>query len=86
MPESFDIVLLQTGTEVGFLSQVAQAGIAFTILILIIYVLARRVVKLETRLESKEKEDKDNAKELVLIIKSATDSMERVAKILEKNG
>lgn len=86
MPELFDIVLLQTGTEVGFLSQVAQAGIAFTILILIIYVLARRVVKLETRLESKEKEDKDNAKELVLIIKSATDSMERVAKILEKNG
>lgn len=46
------VVLLQTDVAAGFLGQVVQAGIAFAIMAMIIYVLARRVVKLEIKTEA----------------------------------
>lgn len=77
--------LLQTDVATGFLGQVVQAGIAFALLVVIIYVLARRVVSLEKDIKQMISDEKNEAKQNILIIKSATESMEKVAKILEKN-
>lgn len=80
------MILLQTDVATGFLGQVVQAGIAFALLVVIIYVLARRVISLEKEMKQMITDEKNEAKQNILIIKSATESMERVAKILEKNG
>lgn len=78
-------VLLQTDVAAGFLGQVVQAGIAFAIMAMIIYVLARRVVKLENKIEQMISDEKKEAKENILIIKGATEAMQKVAKKLESD-
>lgn len=80
MTESFDIVLLQTDVATGFLGQVVQAGIAFAIMALIIIVLARRVMSLEREIKQMIAEEKKEAKDNILIIKSATEAMTKIAK------
>lgn len=78
-------ILLQTDVAAGFLGQVVQAGIAFAIMAMIIYVLARRVVKLENKIEQMISDEKKDAKENILIIKGATEAMQKVAKKLESD-
>lgn len=80
MTESFDIAILQID---GMFTSIAQQGIAFTLLIIIIYVLGRRVAKLEKKIEDMIAEEKKEAKENILIIKGATEAMQLVAKKLE---
>lgn len=78
-------ILLQADVAAGFLGQVVQAGIAFAIMAMIIYVLARRVVKLENKIEQMISDEKKEAKENILIIKGATEAMQKVAKKLESD-
>jgi membrane protein implicated in regulation of membrane protease activity len=60
------MILLQESIEPnGILTEVVQQGIAFAILVVIIIVLARRVIKLENKIEemidTRFEEVKDNA-------------------------
>jgi membrane protein implicated in regulation of membrane protease activity len=74
------MILLQESIEPnGILTEVVQQGIAFAILVVIIIVLARRVIKLENKIEemidTRFEEVKDNA----IIIKDATSAMKDMA-------
>lgn len=80
-----EIILLQTDIATNFLSEIVQAGIAFTIMVVIIVVLARRVLKLEKKIEEMIADEKKDAKENILIIKGATEAMQKVAKKLGTN-
>lgn len=66
-------------------TEIAQLGIVFAILVAIIFVLARRVNKLENENKELVIERLTEAKEIVVILKDATDSMNRVSKHIE-NG
>lgn len=75
-------MLLQIKESVGLFSDVAQLGVVFGLLVAIIFVLARRVIKLETKIEEMIEVEKAEAKENILIIKNASDAMQEVAKKL----
>lgn len=65
-------------------SDIAQLGIVFALLVAIIFVLGRRVVKLENEKDATMLERLEETKQNVLIIKAATDAMTAVSDKIEK--
>ena len=65
-------------------SDIAQLGIVFALLVAIIFVLGRRVVKLENEKDATMLERLEETKQNVLIIKDATDAMTKVSDKIEK--
>ena len=64
---------------------IAQLGIVFALLVAIVFVLGRRIVKLENENKELVVERLESTKEIIIILKDATDSMNRVSKHIE-NG
>lgn len=74
------ITLLQETMEpTTFLTDIAQQGIAFGLMGLIIVVLARRVIKLEKKIEDMTDTRFDEVKDNAVIIKNATEAMRDMA-------
>ena len=77
-------MILQVEESVSLFTEIAQLGVVFTLLIAIIFVLGRRVMNLEKKIEEMIGLEKLEAKENILIIKNATDAMTEVAKKLKQ--
>lgn len=58
----------------------AQQGVAFAVLVGVIIVLARRVLQLETRVDNLIDERHETMKEVILVIKDATEAIKRTVK------
>lgn len=66
----------------SMLTPIAQQGIAFGLLIVIIIVLAKRVQSLEKKIDAIIDERRESEKESILIIRDATEAMKQIVKIL----
>lgn len=58
----------------------AQQGVAFAVLVGVIVVLARRVIQLETRIDGLIDERHETMKEVIIVIKDATEAIKRTIK------
>lgn len=68
------MILLQAETA-GFFDAMMQQGIAFGLMSLVIIVLARRIIKLEAKIDGMIEDKFEEAKEQAIIIKDATEAM-----------
>jgi membrane protein implicated in regulation of membrane protease activity len=71
------MILLQATEVTGFFDAMMQQGIAFGLMALIIYVLGRRVVKLENDNKDLINSQIDAIKEHTIILKEATEAIKQ---------
>ena len=75
------LTILLQAEAAGFFDAMMQQGIAFGLMALIIFVLARRIVKLEKKIDDMIDEKMVEAKENTIIIKEATEAMKQHSKV-----